>query len=147
MLGAPIGGPAGARSGPSQAAFGGDQQVLGIWIEGLGDQLLADVRPVGIRGIDQVDAELECPSQQRDCLVVVCRRAPDAGTGDPHGSEAEPAHGAIADRDRAGILVSDRRHPAASKASFSSWSARSLSPRLTWRIDQDSNSASSFTTS
>ena len=55
----------------------------------LGDQLLADVRPVAVGGVDQVDAELDGPPQDGDRGVVIGRRAPDALAGDAHGAEAE----------------------------------------------------------
>ncbi len=144
VLGAAVARPL-VRAGPSQPSLGGDQQVLRVRVERLGDQLLADMRAVGVGGVDQVDAELDRPPQDRDGLVVIGRRPPDAGAGDPHGAEAQPAHPAIADLDRAGVFVSDSRHAAASKASFSSWSARSLSPRLTCRIDQEPKPSSART--
>src|SRR4051794_29958936 len=134
VLGAAIPGPL-PWAGAPQPPLGGDHQILGIRIEGLGDQLLADVRPVRVRGVDQVDAQLHRAPQDGNGLAVVRRRSPDAGTGNPHRAEAEPAHPAIADLDRAHVLVSDR-HAAASNASFSNWSARSFSPRFTCRMDQ-----------
>ena len=45
-----------AGSSSQQSAFGGDDEVLRIGIERVGDQLLAHVRPIGVGRIDQVDA-------------------------------------------------------------------------------------------
>jgi hypothetical protein len=53
------------------------------------DKLLGDIRPVGVRGVDEIDAKLrqafECP----DRLGPVKGRTPDAGAGDAHRPEAE----------------------------------------------------------
>ena len=41
-------------SGPLEAALGGDDEVVGVGIEGFGDQLLADIGTVGVGGIDKI---------------------------------------------------------------------------------------------
>ena len=59
--------------------------------------------PVGVGGVDEVDAELDRAAQDRLRLVAVGGRAPDAGAGDPHRAEAEAVDGQVAaDTDRAG---------------------------------------------
>ena len=135
-----------ARTGPNKAALGGDQQVVRVRVERLGDQLLADIRAVRVGGVDQVDAEFDSSPEDGDRLVVVGRRAPDPRSRDPHRPEPKPAHPAIADLDRANVFVSDAGHAASSNASFSSWSARSFSPRFTWRIDQEPKPSSARNT-
>src|SRR5580692_8819662 len=46
------------RSRTIPSALGGDNKILRIRKERLGDQLFADSRPVRISGIDEVDAKL-----------------------------------------------------------------------------------------
>ena len=47
----------------------------------LADQLVGDIRTVELRGVDVVDAQLDCAPQHGERLVVVTRRAEDAGPG------------------------------------------------------------------
>jgi hypothetical protein len=54
VLGAAVTRPL-VRAGPKQPSLGGYQEVVGVRVEGLGDQLLADVGTVGVGRIDQVD--------------------------------------------------------------------------------------------
>ena len=60
------------------------------------DQVLADVRSVGLGGVDEVDPELHRAAQDRDCFLLVRGRAPDARAGEAHGPERQPAYGEIA---------------------------------------------------
>jgi len=62
LLRAAIGIPAaGARSG--QTALGRDHQPLRIGMERLGDQHLVGARPVALRRVDELHAELDRPAQ------------------------------------------------------------------------------------
>ena len=97
-----------ARPGRREAALGGDREALGIGMERLGDQFLADLRAVGVGGVDQVDAELERAAQDREGFLVVGRRSPDALAGDPHRAEAQPAYLELAEAEGADGLVGDR---------------------------------------
>ena len=58
-------------------------------MERLGDQVLADLGTVGVRGVDQVDAELDDAPEEALGLLRILRRAPDALPCDAHGAEAE----------------------------------------------------------
>jgi hypothetical protein len=58
-------------------------------VERLVDELFADVGAVRVSGINEVGTELYCAAQYRFRLVAVGGRTPDAGTGDPHGTESE----------------------------------------------------------
>ena len=58
-------------------------------MERLGDQVLAHLGPVGVRGVDQVDAQLDDAPEEALGLLRVVRRAPDALPGDPHGAETK----------------------------------------------------------
>jgi hypothetical protein len=75
--------------GALQPALGGDHEVVRVRVERLADQLLADVRPVGVGGVDEVDAQLDRAAQHRLRLVPVGRRTPDPVPGDPHGPKPE----------------------------------------------------------
>ena len=72
--------PVGAATGPGRCAsarpWSRSARSSGIRMERLGDQLLADVRPVRVGGVDQVDAELDGAPQDRDRLIVVRAAAP-----------------------------------------------------------------------
>jgi hypothetical protein len=81
---------------PEKARLGRDHEPLGIRMEGLGDQLLADLRTVGVGCVDQVDAELHRAAEDRERGVAVRRWPPDALAGDPHRAEAEAAHRELA---------------------------------------------------
>ena len=78
--------------GPRQAPLGRDHEAAGVGVERLGDQLLAHLGPVGVGGVDEVDAELDGAAQDRLRALAVGRRPPDALAGDPHRAEPEPAH-------------------------------------------------------
>jgi hypothetical protein len=97
-LGPPVVGP-----GAKEAALGGDDQAVRIGRQRAGDQLLADLGPVAVGRVDEIDAELHRPAEDLHRFVVVGGRAPDAGPGDAHGAEAQTVDGKVAaDRDRAG---------------------------------------------
>ena len=65
-------------------------------MQGFGDQLFADVRAVGIGGVNEIDAELHSAAKNRDGGFAVLGRAPDAIAGEAHGAEAEPVDGELA---------------------------------------------------
>ncbi len=58
-------------------------------MQGLCDQLFADSGTVGVSGVDEVDAELDRPTQYRQGTVVVGGWSPDALAGDLHRPVAE----------------------------------------------------------
>ena len=55
----------------------------------LADELLGDIRPIGIGGIDEIDFELRNSLKGSDRLCSICGRTPDAPTGEAHRPEAE----------------------------------------------------------
>jgi tetratricopeptide (TPR) repeat protein len=85
---------AAARSGA--ATLGGDHQIAGIGVERVGDQRLADLRPVGVGRVNEGDAKLDRPPQRRLRLLPVRRRLPDALPGDPHRTEAHAVYRKVA---------------------------------------------------
>jgi hypothetical protein len=100
MHGTAIGLPA-VGTGPNKAALRRDDQVSGVGIKRFGDQRLADCRAVGIGGVDEIDAAVNHPAQQREGARAAWRVAPDAGAGDAHRAKAEAPYRKIAaDRDR-----------------------------------------------
>ena len=75
----------------------------------LGDQDLADIWAVGVRGVDEVDVQLDGPAQDVLGPFEVGRVTPDTAAGYAHGSEAEAIDGEIAaEIDRAGSARCDR---------------------------------------
>ena len=85
-------GPPLERPVPKVAALGGEHELRRIGMERLRDELLAHVRPVGIRGVDDVDAKVNRLAQHRTCRLAIRRSAPDPGPGDPHRPESDPLH-------------------------------------------------------
>ncbi len=108
MLGSAVGLPL-IRSRAQQTAFRRDDEALRIGIEGLGDEPLAHLRPVGVGGVDQGDPELHGPAQHGDRLVAIPRLTPDPLTGDPHRAEAEAMYRQVAaDDERAALRGRER---------------------------------------
>ena len=80
--------------------LGHDDEVVGVRVQGLADQLVGDVRPVVLGRVDVVDAGLDGPAQHGDRFVVVARRAQHAGTGQLHRAEADAPDGSACDPER-----------------------------------------------
>ena len=76
-------GPASGKTG-----LGGDEHS-GIGMQRLPDQHFGDVRPVGIGGIDEVNADFRQPPQRAYRVRPIDRLAPNAGSGNAHGAKAE----------------------------------------------------------
>src|SRR5438132_992866 len=72
-----------------ETTFGGDDESRRIRIQSFSDQLLADVRPVRFRGIDQRDLQLDRTAQRRDRLRPIRGRSPHALSCDPHRAESK----------------------------------------------------------
>ena len=69
-----------------------DQREVGrIRVQRLADQFVGDVGAVELRGVDVVDAQLDCAPQHGERLVVVARRPEHARPGQLHGAEADAA--------------------------------------------------------
>ena len=77
------------RDRSPQAALRRDHEPVRVRMERLGDQVLAHLRAVRVRRVDQVDAELDDAPEEALGLLRVVGRAPDAVARDPHGAEAE----------------------------------------------------------
>jgi hypothetical protein len=88
---------------PGEAGLRRDHQVVGVGVQRLAEQVLGDVRAVGVRGVEEGDADLDGTAEHCDGLVVVARRTPDAWSGQLHGAVAEPDDGQVtAERERSG---------------------------------------------
>ena len=57
--------------------------------ERLADDLVGDVRPVEVGGVDVGDAELDGLAKHGDCCVAILRRAEDSGAGELHRAVAD----------------------------------------------------------
>ena len=86
------------------ADLGDDDEIVGIGVQRLADQLVGDVRAVVVAGVDVVDAARDGLAQHGQCRVAVLGRAEHAGPGELHGAVAEPLHGAVAELERAGSV-------------------------------------------
>ncbi len=91
MFGAGVVGP---LHGPTAlpSCFGGDHHSGRVGIERFGNQLLRNIGSVGVGGIDEVHTQFDSPAQSGQRRGLVCRGAPDALAGNPHGSVAEAVH-------------------------------------------------------
>src|ERR1044071_5741108 len=85
-----------ARPRPVEPTLRGDDESRWIRMERLADELLADVRPVRLPGVDEVDPQLHGPPQHAPRLGRIFRRSPHALAGDAHRPEAEAVDGEIA---------------------------------------------------
>src|SRR5438309_9426897 len=73
--------PIGSRA--QESSLGGDDEVVRIRMERLGDEPFAHLGPVGVRRVDQCDAALYCPAQDRDPLAAIARPPPTPPARDP----------------------------------------------------------------
>ena len=85
-----------ARALPGEPGLGRDDQVIGVRVQGLADQLLGDERAVRVGGVDERHAELDGAAQHPDRLVGVGRVAPDARAGQLHRAVTEPVDRQVA---------------------------------------------------
>src|SRR5215207_5117064 len=94
VLRAPVGDP--PATGPRVAALGGDDQVIRVRVQRLGDQTLGDLGAVGIGGIDEVHAQLHRPPEHAVSLLGIPGLTPDARPGQSHGAETQTVHAQVA---------------------------------------------------
>ena len=109
QLGRGLGGDPTALCVALGSDLGDQEQVLGVRVQRFVDELVRHVRPVVLRRVDVVHAELDRTPQHRDGLVVVTRRPEHSGTGKLHGAEADPANGVSGERagERVGVHLGD----------------------------------------
>ena len=121
VFGSSVGGPL-VGGGPQQSALGGDHETVGIRIQRLGDELLADPGSVAVGRVDEVHAQLDRATQHAPGFGAVRRVADDALAGDTHRPEPEPMHRKIAaDGDaarRGGVQLLRHRRDRPSLACF-----------------------------
>jgi hypothetical protein len=70
----------------------------------LGDDLLGDVRAVGVGRVDEVDAQAHGFADDLPRRLTIRRLAPHPGAHDAHGAEAEAVDFQVPDREGAGGL-------------------------------------------
>ena len=80
----------GARAVP--ATLGRDDEPSRIRKQRLGNQFLAYIWTIGVRGIDKIDIKLRSSAKNRQSCFAIFRRPPDAFAGKAHGSETETMH-------------------------------------------------------
>src|SRR5439155_18832071 len=79
-----------------QPALGGDNQLGWIGVQRFRDQVLGNMRTIGIGCIDEVDAEVNRRAQYGPRLLQVYRISPDPWTREAHGTEAETMNRQVA---------------------------------------------------
>src|SRR5207302_368016 len=92
MRGSCIVGPL-IRAGTVPASLGGNYQASRVRKQRFGNQFLAYVWAVGIRGIDEIDIKRDGPAKNRQRPFTIFWRPPDAFAGKAHGAEAETIYG------------------------------------------------------
>jgi hypothetical protein len=81
----------GARAVP--ATLSRDDEPSRIRKQRLGNQFLAYIWTVGIRGIDEIDTELNGTAKYRQRPTTISWRSPDTFAGKAHRPETETMHG------------------------------------------------------
>src|SRR5260370_16439376 len=77
------------RASSQDAPLGRDDKVFRIGIEGFCNEILTHLWSIGIRSIDQIDAQFKGAAQDCDGFLLVRRWSPDAFTGEAHCTEAQ----------------------------------------------------------
>src|SRR5206468_10282225 len=86
-------GDPGFVSAAAGADFSDDDEGFGIGVQGLANDLVGDVGPVVVAGIDVVDAGGDGVAEDAHGGFGIARRTPDLGAGELHGSVAESVEG------------------------------------------------------
>ena len=79
-----------------EPAFGRDDQAFRISVECFGNEPLVDLRPIGVGGIDEGDAELDSTYQHALRTRKIERLTPYPRAAQAHGAEPEAIHGRVA---------------------------------------------------
>src|SRR5260370_9397383 len=77
--------------------------MVAVREERLPDDLVGDVRAVGVGRVDVVDAQLDRGPQYLDRSRAVARRPEDAGAGELHRAVADPVEVEVSDPVGAGL--------------------------------------------
>jgi hypothetical protein len=81
LLGEVVGAAEGFRFGGAlagEAAFGGDDEVWRVGVEGFGDEFFGDGWAVGVGCVEEIDAEFEAAAEEVAGVFAVGRLAPGA---------------------------------------------------------------------
>src|SRR5882762_1479734 len=81
------------RAGPVPASLGGNYKASRVRKQRFGNQFLAYIWTVGVRGIDEIDIKLDGPAKNRQSCFAIFRGSPYAFAGKAHCPEAETMHG------------------------------------------------------
>ena len=79
------------RSWSIPSALGRDHKIRGVRYQRFSDQFFADIGAIRIRGIYEVDAELDGTAQNGDCGHGILRRSPNSVAANTHGSKTNTA--------------------------------------------------------
>src|ERR1700691_5110134 len=86
--------------------FGHNDEVAGVGLQRFADQLIGDVRPVEVAGVDMIHTARHRFAQDSNCCLRVLRWTEYAGPRELHGAVAEPPYGASAEVECAGLMNS-----------------------------------------
>jgi hypothetical protein len=89
------------------ADLGDDDEIVGVRVQRLVNDLVGDVGAVEVAGVDVVDAVGNRLAQHRDCPIAVLRRAEHAWSGELHRPVAEAVHAAVAEGECSGLAGVD----------------------------------------
>src|SRR5260370_8652781 len=81
------------RAGPVPASLGGNYKASRVRKQRFGNQFLAYIWTVGVRGIDEIDIKLDGPAKNRQTCFAIFRRSPYPSPVKAHYPEADTIHG------------------------------------------------------
>ena len=89
------------------ADLGDDDEIVGIGVERLADQLVGDIGAVIVAGVDVIDAARHRLAQHRDRARAVLRRPEHSRSRELHRAIAHALHDAVAELERSGFADVD----------------------------------------
>lgn len=94
VLGTTVGDPF-VGAGAVEAGFSGNQQIFGVRIQSFGDDFFADMRAVGIGGVDEINSQVDGAAKNLNGFGTIFGFAPNALSSKAHGSVTEAVDGDI----------------------------------------------------
>jgi hypothetical protein len=111
------------------ADLGDDDEMVGIRMERLADQMVGVVGPIIVAGVDMIDAARDRLAQYRDRAGVVLRRPEDALSRKLHRAVTHALHNAVAQLERSGFADVDHRPSPLGRDCISPAKADAIMPR------------------
>jgi hypothetical protein len=90
---------------PHKAALRGDHQLFRVRMERLSYDFFTHAETVRVRGVDEIDSQVDSAPQNPDGLSPICWLAPNSVSRDSHRAEPQARNAKIAsDQEFAGLL-------------------------------------------